>query len=77
MLLSYVLDGTTHGHGMDELAELHLCHKTIHYADVAGKGAKTFMFADVAIVAGVALLLYDSLFGSGRNAEASEAGNAN
>lgn len=49
MLLSYVLDGTTHGHGMDELAELHLGHKTIHYEDVAGKGAKQISFAEVAI----------------------------
>jgi len=49
MLLSYVLDGTTHGHGMDELAMLHLGHKTILYSDVAGKGAKQIGFAEVAI----------------------------
>ena len=29
MLISYVLEGGAHGHGMDELAELHLGHKTI------------------------------------------------
>ena len=29
MLLSYVIEGGLHGHGMDELAELHLGHKTI------------------------------------------------
>jgi DNA polymerase-1 len=49
MLMSYVLDGSTHGHGMDELAELHLVYKTIHYEDVAGKGAKQISFAEVPI----------------------------
>jgi len=29
MLLSYALDGGAHGHGMDELAQLHLAHRTI------------------------------------------------
>jgi DNA polymerase I len=38
MLISYVLEGGAHGHGMDELAELHLGHKTIAYGDVAGSG---------------------------------------
>ena len=28
MLISYVLEGGKHGHGMDELAERHLGHKT-------------------------------------------------
>jgi DNA polymerase-1 len=49
MLLSYTLDGSSHGHGMDELAELHLGYKTIHYEDVAGKGAKQISFAEVPI----------------------------
>lgn len=49
MLLSYALDGSSHGHGMDELAELHLAYKTIHYEDVAGKGAKQISFAEVPI----------------------------
>jgi DNA polymerase I len=38
MLISYVLDGGLHGHGMDELSELHLSHTPIAFADVAGKG---------------------------------------
>jgi len=44
MLLSYVLDAGKHGHGMDELAELHLSYKTIPFTDVAGSGKamKTF-----------------------------------
>ncbi|MGE4219216.1 MAG: 5'-3' exonuclease H3TH domain-containing protein, partial [Alphaproteobacteria bacterium] len=38
MLLSFVLDGGRHGHGMDELAELHLNHTTVKYKDVVGSG---------------------------------------
>ncbi len=44
MLMSYVLDGSTHGHGLDELAELLCGHKTIHFADVAGKGKSRITF---------------------------------
>ena len=44
MVLSYVLDGGQHGHGMDELAELFLAHKTIKYEDVAGKGKDAITF---------------------------------
>jgi DNA polymerase-1 len=44
MLLSYVLDAGKNGHGMDELAELHLGYKTIKFTDVVGTGKamKTF-----------------------------------
>ncbi len=44
MLLSYVLDGTKHGHGMDELALLHLNHATIKFSEVAGKGKEQITF---------------------------------
>ena len=44
MLLSFVLDGGKHGHGMDELAERYLDQKTIKFADVAGSGAKQVSF---------------------------------
>ncbi len=44
MLLSYVLDGSRHGHGMDELAQLFLNHTTIAYADVAGSGKHQVTF---------------------------------
>ncbi|MEQ8967488.1 MAG: DNA polymerase I [Azospirillaceae bacterium] len=44
MLLSYVLDGGAHGHGMDELAELHLGHKTIKYSEVCGTGKSAITF---------------------------------
>ncbi len=44
MLLSYVLDGGAHGHGMDELARLHLDHETIHYSDLCGTGKNQITF---------------------------------
>ncbi|KAF0224067.1 MAG: DNA polymerase [Rhodospirillaceae bacterium] len=44
MLLSYVLDGASHGHGMDELAKLHLDHDTIKFADVCGTGKNQITF---------------------------------
>lgn len=49
MLISYVLDGAQHGHGMDELAKLHLDVTPISYKDVAGSGTKQISFADVAL----------------------------
>ncbi len=47
MLMSYTLYGTTHGHGMDELAKLYLNHDTIKYVDVCGKGRKQMCFDQV------------------------------
>ena len=44
MLISYVLDGGVHGHGMDELAERHLGHSTIKYAEVTGTGKNQVTF---------------------------------
>lgn len=44
MLLSYVVDGSQHGHGMDDLAANFLGHQTIKYADVAGKGKSQVTF---------------------------------
>ncbi|MEM7225412.1 MAG: DNA polymerase I [Pseudomonadota bacterium] len=44
MLLSYVLDGGAHGHGMDELAQLHLDYQTIKFKDVAGSGKSQVTF---------------------------------
>lgn len=38
MVMSYILDGSTHGHGLDELSLLHLGEQLIAYGDVAGKG---------------------------------------
>ena len=44
MLMSYVLDGSRHGHGMDELAQIFFDHKNISYADVTGKGKNQITF---------------------------------
>ncbi|MDA0304887.1 MAG: DNA polymerase I [Proteobacteria bacterium] len=44
MLLSYVLEGGLHGHGMDTLSEIFLDHKTIKYADVTGTGKAKVTF---------------------------------
>jgi DNA polymerase-1 len=49
MLESYVLDATATRHDMDSLAERYLGEKTIHYEDVAGKGAKQIGFDQVPI----------------------------
>jgi len=49
MLMSYVLGAGAHGHGMDELSELHLSHKPISFADVAGKGKDKITFDCVPI----------------------------
>lgn len=47
MLLSYVLEGGMHGHGMDELSEMHLGHTPITFKDVAGSGKKAKSFRHV------------------------------
>ncbi|HJR57021.1 MAG TPA: DNA polymerase I [Rhizomicrobium sp.] len=44
MLLSYVVEGGLHGHGMDELSELHLSHKPIAFSEVTGKGKEKITF---------------------------------
>jgi DNA polymerase I len=47
MLLSYVTEGGLHGHGMDELSELHLGVKPIPFKEVAGSGKTAISFAQV------------------------------
>ena len=44
MLISYVLGTALHGHGMDELSELHLQHKPITFSEVAGTGKDRVTF---------------------------------
>ena len=44
MLQSYVLNSTASRHNMDALAKYYLDHDTIHYEDIAGKGAKQVTF---------------------------------
>ncbi len=47
MVLSYILEGTQHGHGMDELAKLHFDYDTIKYQDVVGSGRSQVTFDKV------------------------------
>lgn len=51
MLMSYVLDGARHGHGLDELARIHLGHENISFDSLFPPRAKDSdkNFADVAI----------------------------
>jgi len=51
MLLSYVLEGGLHGHGMDELARLHLGHDPIPFKQVAGVGKAQKSFRHVELKA--------------------------
>jgi DNA polymerase-1 len=44
MLLSYTLGAGLHGHGLDELAELHFQHKMISFTDVTGSGKQKITF---------------------------------
>ena len=49
MLVSYVLEGGAHGHGLDELSEMHLDHKPIARGDVCGTGKGQIAFDQVAL----------------------------
>ncbi|MDD2658905.1 MAG: DNA polymerase I [Methylococcales bacterium] len=49
MLESYVLNSTATKHNMDDLAKEYLGVATIHYEDVAGKGAKQIPFQEVSL----------------------------
>ena len=51
MVLSYVLDGGLHGHGLDELAETHFGHTNIKFAEVAGSGRNQVTFDRVGLEA--------------------------
>lgn len=49
MLQSYVLESTGTRHDMDSLALKYLGRKTIHFEDIAGKGAKQLSFNQIAL----------------------------
>jgi DNA polymerase-1 len=49
MLESYVWNSTATRHDMDSLAHAYLGEQTIHYEDVAGKGAKQINFSQVEV----------------------------
>ena len=47
LLLSFALDAGSHGHGLDELAKLHLDHECISFKEVCGTGKSQISFAEV------------------------------
>ena len=47
MVLSYVLEAGLHGHGLDELAQLHFGHANIKFSEVAGTGKAQVTFDKV------------------------------
>lgn len=47
MLQSYVLNSTASRHNMDALAHFYLGRETIHFVDIAGKGAKQLTFDQI------------------------------
>ncbi len=49
MVMSFNLDAGDHGHGMDELAKLHLDHECISYKSVTGTGKSAISFAEVTL----------------------------
>ena len=49
LLLSYVLDGSSHSHGMDNLSNHYFDHQPIKYEDVCGKGKNAITFDAVPI----------------------------
>lgn len=49
MLISYALDAGKNGHGMDELAKLHLSHTTVPYKEICGTGKSQITFDKVSI----------------------------
>ena len=49
MLQSYVVNSTSSRHDMDSLAKLYLKTETIHFEDIAGKGAKQLTFNQIGV----------------------------
>jgi DNA polymerase-1 len=47
MLISYAMEAGRHGHGMDELSQLHLGHAPVSYNSVTGTGRARIPFAQV------------------------------
>jgi DNA polymerase-1 len=49
MLISYAQEAGMHGHGMDELAQLHLGHTPMTYDEITGTGRNRVLFSQVPI----------------------------
>ncbi|MEZ5710821.1 MAG: DNA polymerase I [Blastomonas sp.] len=47
MVMSFNLDAGSHGHGMDELSQLHLGHECISFKSLTGTGKKAIGFHEV------------------------------
>lgn len=47
LVMSFDLDAGLHGHGMDELAKLHLGHECVSFKSLTGTGRKAIGFAEV------------------------------
>ena len=60
MLMSYALDAGLHGHGMDELSEIHLGHKPISFSEVTGTGKARITFDQVPVDKAVAYAAEDA-----------------
>ncbi len=60
MLESYILNSTSSRHDMDTLALKYLGYNTIHFEDVAGKGAKQITFNQVDIAKATAYAAEDA-----------------
>lgn len=60
MLISYAQAAGAHGHGMDELAHLHLGHRPISYDEVTGTGRARLPFAAVPLARATAYAAEDA-----------------
>lgn len=60
MLVSYAVNGTSHGHGLDELARRYLGYETTPYAALCGRGANQIAFNQVPVDRAVAYSAEDA-----------------
>ena len=60
MHMSYALDAGRHGHGMDELSEIHLGHTPITFKEVAGSGKSQITFDQVPVEKAIAYAAEDA-----------------
>ena len=61
-VISYVLDGTEHGHGLDELAKTYFDHQMIAYEEVCGSGKNKITFDKVELDQALAYAAEDADF---------------
>ncbi len=60
MLISYAQEAGMHGHGLDELAQLHLGHTPVSYDEVTGTGRNRIPFSQVPIARATAYAAEDA-----------------